>query len=180
VSGSLAADLLGRILRSRGKVAVTLSDLAINEHAEKSNTFTETLQRFHPDIQVVEIIEDHDIETEAYEKCRSLFAAHPDLVGIYVATEASIPVLNAARDAGILSQLSIITTDHPRRTCDRNHRSTALYTRATGIPSITPVPGGRIVPQLPGDAFSAHGNARKSGILPAASIFGNKNRQRPG
>lgn len=111
VSGSLAADLLGRILRSSGKVAVTLSDLAINEHAEKSNTFTETLQRFHPDIHVVEIIEDHDIETEAYEKCRALFAAHPDLAGIYVATEASIPVLNAARDAGVLSQLSIITTD---------------------------------------------------------------------
>ena len=111
VSGSLAADLLGRILRGEGKVAVTLSDLAINEHAEKSDTFAETLKRFHPAIQVVEIIEDHDIETEAYEKCRALFEAHPDLSGIYVATEASIPVLNAAHDAGILSRLNIITTD---------------------------------------------------------------------
>jgi LacI family transcriptional regulator len=111
VSGSLAADLLGRILRGEGKVAVTLSDLAINEHAEKSNTFTETLHKFHPGIRVVEIIEDHDVETEAYDKCRALFAAHPDLSGIYVATEASIPVLNAARDAGILPRLSIITTD---------------------------------------------------------------------
>ncbi len=111
VSGSLAADLLGRILRGEGKAAVTLSDLAINEHAEKSNTFSETLAKFHPGIQVVEVIEDHDVETEAYEKCRALFAAHPDLAGIYVATEASIPVLKAACDAGILSQLKIITTD---------------------------------------------------------------------
>src|SRR5271157_2182287 len=40
VSGSLAGDLLGRILRGQGKVAVTLSDLGINEHAEKSRSFT--------------------------------------------------------------------------------------------------------------------------------------------
>ena len=111
VSGSLAADLLGRILGGEGKVAVTLSDLAINEHTEKSNTFAETLRKFHPGISLVEIIEDHDIETEAYLKCRALFEAHPDLAGIYVATEASIPVLNAAHDAGMLPRLSIITTD---------------------------------------------------------------------
>ena len=111
VSGSLAGDLLGRILRGQGKVAVTLSDLAINEHAEKSRSFAETLQKYHPGICVIETIEEHDIESEAYEKCRSLFASHPDLAGMYVTTEASIPVLEAARDAGILPQLSILTTD---------------------------------------------------------------------
>jgi LacI family transcriptional regulator len=36
---------------------------------------------------------------------------HSDLVGIYVTTEASMPVLEAARRAGILSRLSIVTTD---------------------------------------------------------------------
>jgi LacI family transcriptional regulator len=111
VSGSLAGDLIGRILRGRGKVAVTLSDLAINEHAEKSRCFRETLEKYHPDIRVVGTIEEHDIESEAYEKCRALFASHPDLAGIYVTTEASIPVLEAARDAGMLPQLSILTTD---------------------------------------------------------------------
>ncbi len=111
VSGSLAGDLLGRMLRGRGKVAVTLSDLAINEHAEKCRSFGETLQKYHPDIRVVETIEEHDIENEAYEKCRVLFASHPDLAGVYITTEASIPVMDAARDAGILPQLSILTTD---------------------------------------------------------------------
>jgi LacI family transcriptional regulator len=111
VSGSLAGDLLGHILRGQGKVAVTLSDLAITEHAEKSRCFTETLRKYHPGIRVVETIEEHDIESEAYEKCRALFSTHPDLNGMYVTTEASIPVIEAARDAGILSQLSILTTD---------------------------------------------------------------------
>ena len=111
VSGSLAGDLLGHILRGKGKVAASVAEFAINEHAEKFRAFAETLQKYHPGIAVVEGIEEHSDEAEAYEKCRKLFEAHPDLDGIYVTTEASIPILNAARDAGILPRLSIITTD---------------------------------------------------------------------
>jgi LacI family transcriptional regulator len=110
-SGALAADLMGRMLRGKGKMAVTLSDLAITEHAEKVKAFKNTLQTFYPEMQMQEPIEDHDIETEAYDKCKALFLAHPDLAGIYVTTEASIPALNAARDTGILDKLIVITTD---------------------------------------------------------------------
>ena len=111
VSGSLAADLLGRFLNGQGSVAVTVSDLAIVEHAEKVKAFQNTLRSFYPQIQLETPIEDHDIETEAYLKCRKLFESRPDLAGIYVTTEASIPVLNAARDAGMLDRLAVITTD---------------------------------------------------------------------
>jgi LacI family transcriptional regulator, galactose operon repressor len=110
-SGSLAADLLGRFLARKGKVAATLSALSINEHAEKFQAFRATLQSLHPEMQVLEPIEDHDTESEAYDKCRALFATHPDLAGLYITTEASIPVIQAARDSGVLGKLSIITTD---------------------------------------------------------------------
>jgi LacI family transcriptional regulator, galactose operon repressor len=110
-SGSLAADLLGRFLARKGKVAATLSAISINEHAEKFQAFRSTLQSLHPEMQVLEPIEDHDTESEAYDKCRALFAAHPDLAGLYITTEASIPVIQAARDSGVLDKLSIITTD---------------------------------------------------------------------
>ena len=110
-SGSLAGDLLGRLLQGKGKVAVTLSDLAITEHAEKCRAFEQTLQKFYPAMSLVETVEEHDIEVEAYEKCQRLFSTHPDLAGIYVSTEASIPVIEAARDAGILPRLAIIATD---------------------------------------------------------------------
>ena len=110
-SGALAADLLGRMLGGKGKVATTLSDPRITEHAEKCKAFEGTLREFYPAIELAAQIEDHDVETEAYEKCRALFREHPDLQGIYVTTEASIPVLEAARDAGILQQLTIIATD---------------------------------------------------------------------
>jgi LacI family transcriptional regulator len=128
VSGSLAADLLGRLLQGKGKVAVTVSDLGIQEHAEKCRTFDETLRKFYPAMQLTETIEEHDIEAEAYDKCRRMFAAHPDLAGIYVTTEASIPVIEAARDSGILPRLAMITTDLFPALADRIRNSEVLAT----------------------------------------------------
>ncbi len=110
-SGSLAADLLGRFCSGKGKVAATLSALSIHEHAEKIRAFQSTLSALHSQMFFLPPVEEHDVESEAYDKCRKLFAQHPDLAGMYVTTEASMPVIEAARDAGILGGLSIITTD---------------------------------------------------------------------
>lgn len=111
-SGSIAADLMGRFLAAHtGSVAVTVFDMAITEHAEKYSAFESTLRSFYPNLTALKPIEDHDVEREAYRKCRKLFEQHLDLVGIYVTTEASIPVLKAASDAGLLDKLTIITTD---------------------------------------------------------------------
>ncbi len=85
--------------------------MAITEHAEKYSSFESTLKAFYPNLQLLKPIEDHDIEKEAYRKCSKLFAEYPDLTGIYVTTEASIPVIKAARDANLLDNLTIITTD---------------------------------------------------------------------
>lgn len=110
-SGSLAADLIGKFTGGKGAVATTLSALSINEHAEKFQAFRSTLESLHPAMRALEPIEDHDAESEAYDKCRALFAARSDLSGLYISTEASIPVIQAARDSGMLGRLAIITTD---------------------------------------------------------------------
>jgi LacI family transcriptional regulator len=111
VSGSLAADLLGRFLGGKGRVAVTMSDAEITEHAEKYSAFKTTLENLYPEMELESPIEDHDLEAEAYGKSTALFAAHPDLKGIYVTTEASMPVIRAARDMNMLGKVTIITTD---------------------------------------------------------------------
>lgn len=111
-SGSIAADLMGRFVGPKdGTIAITVFDMAITEHAEKYSSFESTLRTFYPNLQLLKPIEDHDVEKEAYRKCRKLFEQNQELVGIYVTTEASIPVLNAAADAKILDRLTIITTD---------------------------------------------------------------------
>lgn len=111
-SGSIAADLMGRFLSGRsGAVAITLFDMAITEHAEKYSAFQSTLASFYPNLELLKPIEDHDVEKEAYRKCRKLFEERSDLAGIYVTTEVSAPVLTAANDAHALDRLTIITTD---------------------------------------------------------------------
>ena len=111
-SGSIAADLMGRFVGAReGSIAITVFDMAITEHAEKCAAFKNTLRTFYPNLHLITPIEDHDVESEAYDNCRKLFEERPDLIGIYVTTEASIPVLHAARDANLQERLTIITTD---------------------------------------------------------------------
>jgi LacI family transcriptional regulator len=111
-SGAIAADLMGRFLGGRtGSVGITVFDMGITEHAEKYGAFESTLKSFYPNLELLRPIEDHDVEREAYRKCRKLFEERTDLTGIYVTTEASIPVLNAACDAKVLDRLTVITTD---------------------------------------------------------------------
>ena len=111
-SGSIAADLMGRfLLNQEGSVAITLFDTEITEHAEKSAAFEKTLHSLYPKLRLLRAVEDHGMEAEAYSKCRALFEERPDIRGVYVTTEDSIPVLKAARDAKVLSRLTIITTD---------------------------------------------------------------------
>ena len=111
-SGSIAADLMGRFLGGKeGSVAITLFDMAITEHAEKYGAFETTLRSFYPKLHLLKPIEDHGMEGEAYSKCRKVFEECSNLLGVYVTTEDSIPVLKAAHDAKLLQRLTIITTD---------------------------------------------------------------------
>ena len=110
-SGALAADLMGRFLRGEGKVAITVSAMRITEHAEKFSGFEKTLQSFYPKMRVVPPLEDLGIEAEARAKFRKLLEEHRDLAGVYVTTEVSMPVIEAARDLNLLDKLTIITTD---------------------------------------------------------------------
>jgi LacI family transcriptional regulator len=110
-SGSLAADLMGRMIRGTGEVAVTLFDAKITEHAEKFEAFRHTMQELYPQILVHAPIEDHDREELSYELTRKLLRERPKLSGIYVTTEASMPVVKAAKDENALERLNIVTTD---------------------------------------------------------------------
>ncbi len=112
VSGSIAADLMGRFLLGRkGAIAVTVSDMAITEHAGKYDAFESTMRSLYPHLRVLKPIEDHGTEIEAFGRFRKLLEECRDLVGAYVTTEVSIPVLQAARHAKALAGLTIITTD---------------------------------------------------------------------
>jgi LacI family transcriptional regulator len=111
-SGALAGELLSRLLQGKGKLAVITGDLAITDHAEKYNSFRSSVSEIFPAVQVIEPVQNHEDETEAYETCRALLREHPDLNGLYISTANSSPVLQALQDVGRLDdRMTIITTD---------------------------------------------------------------------
>ena len=110
-SGAIAADLMGLALRGIGEVAITIAEASTMEHAEKLRSFENTLHSLYPGVKLLSPIEDRNIEALAYEKCSKLFSEHPDLGGIYITTDASIPVVRAARDLGLVNKMTIVATD---------------------------------------------------------------------
>jgi LacI family transcriptional regulator len=111
ISGSMAGELLTRILQGAGKLAVITGDLAITDHAEKYHAFQNAVRSLFPSVQVLEPIQNHEDETEAYKKCRKLLSHHPDLNGLYISTANSTPVFRAMEDAGVMGRLTVIATD---------------------------------------------------------------------
>lgn len=110
-SGALVAELMGRFLRGKGKIAVTSGDLEMPNHREKVDSFHAALKSLFPDMSVIDPIQNHESESEAYEKTLSLLDSHPDIAGLYVSTGNGAPVLNAVEKAGLLGKITVMTTD---------------------------------------------------------------------
>jgi LacI family transcriptional regulator len=110
-SGALAADLIGQIVGGQGEVGATVFDTNIREHAEKFRAFEQTTRALYPAMRIHPPIEDHENGNLAYDQCRKLLTENPGITGLYVTTELSMPVIQAARDTGRLSDLTIVTTD---------------------------------------------------------------------
>jgi LacI family transcriptional regulator len=110
-SGSLAGELLGRLLHGAGKLAVLTGDLAVTDHAEKFESFSSSVRTMFPAMEVAPPLQNHEHETEAYKECKSLLRRYSDLNGIYITTANSTPVLQALKDSERLGKILVIATD---------------------------------------------------------------------
>jgi LacI family transcriptional regulator len=110
-SGSLVGELMGRFLQGRGRVVLVTGLLATIDHARKLEGFRETVGEMWPGLEIARVVEAHDDEAEAYQKCRDVLAAASEVSGVYVSTANSIPVLRAIEDEGLGGKVTVITTD---------------------------------------------------------------------
>jgi LacI family transcriptional regulator len=110
-SGALVAELMGRFLRGEGKVVVVSGLLTTLDHAGKLEGFQQTVREMWTHVDVAAVLQAHDDEAEAYEKCRKVLTKHPDVSGIYVSTANSLPVMRALVDRRLAGQVTVITTD---------------------------------------------------------------------
>ena len=110
-SGALVGELMGRFLRGDGKVVVVSGMLTTMDHAGKLEGFQQAVRDMWTHLEVAAVLQAHDDEAEAYEKCRRVLAKHPDISGIYVSTANSLPVMRALEDRRLAGQITVITTD---------------------------------------------------------------------
>jgi LacI family transcriptional regulator len=110
-TGALAGELMGRFLDSKGPLVAVTGQLSTIDHAQKVAGFRQALGEMWPELRVATVVEAHDHEPEAYEKCRKLLGSTTDIAGIYVTTANSIPVMRAVEEAGLAGRVTVITSD---------------------------------------------------------------------
>jgi len=178
VSGSLAADLLGRFLNGQGSVAVTVRDLAIVEHAEKVKAFQNTFRSFYPQIQLETPIEDRDIETEAYpqvpQALRIAARSRRNLChhgSVDTGAECSARRGNARPVGGDHDgSLPRASPGNPFRDGGCNDSSAPPHTRRNGIPGAARFSRRWSDVVFPVDARTTFGHAWQFGFFPSAPV----------
>jgi LacI family transcriptional regulator len=111
MSGALAAGIMGGVIRRRGKIAIETGDLHAWEHKEKIRAFTHALKQFFPSLELLPVTETHEKWEEALQKSTALLDRHKDLVGYYVSTVNSMPVIRALQSHKLLGKVALVTTD---------------------------------------------------------------------
>ena len=110
-SGAIAAELLGRVLWSKGRVAVVTGSIMTATHGEILEGFRTTLASDFPEMQFSAVLEAHDDEDEAYRKTLELFSSGREISGLYVSTSNSMPVLRALDELGLTGKVIVVTMD---------------------------------------------------------------------
>ena len=111
VAGRLAAELMTAFTPPKAHVAVVTGMLYTEHHVKKTNSFSELYRQLSDGGKVVDIVEAHDEEEEAFQKCFSLLQQRRSLAGLYVTTVNCLPVCRAICAQGLSGKIALITTD---------------------------------------------------------------------
>ena len=110
-NGSLAGELMGKLVQPAAKVAVIAGMLSTEDHRKKADGFTDTFPKHCSDGKIIRIIEGHEHEEESFQKTFELLRRVPTLAGIYVNTVNCLPVCHALVARGLAGKVKLITTD---------------------------------------------------------------------
>lgn len=110
-NGSLAGELMGKLVPPNSKVAIIAGMLSAEDHRKKANGFSETFPHHCAGGKIIRVIEGHEDEEESFQKTFELLRRVPTLAGIYVNTVNCLPVCRALGERGLAGKVKLITTD---------------------------------------------------------------------
>jgi LacI family transcriptional regulator len=80
-------------------------------HSKEVSSFTEAFEQFADGGKVIEVIENHESEEEAFQKCSALLKRVRRIDGMYISTVNCLPVCTALNAAGRAEKVKLVTTD---------------------------------------------------------------------
>jgi LacI family transcriptional regulator len=111
MAGKLAAELMSGFVPRGSPVAVVTGMMNTHDHAEKTNGFCGLFPQLSGGGNVVEIVEAHEKEEEAFQKCFALLEQQKCLAGLYVNTVNCLPVCRAICARGLSGKIALVATD---------------------------------------------------------------------
>lgn len=82
-AGRTAAQLMGRFIHGEGQILVITGSRLARDHIERRNGFDEVMAGAFPHLEVLASLEGQDDPKFVFEKLPEVFAAYPDLRGVY-------------------------------------------------------------------------------------------------
>jgi LacI family transcriptional regulator len=111
LNGRCAAELMAKWVPQGSRAAVVTGMLQTEDHRRKTKGFAEAFSHFCKGGEIVDVIENHEDESEAFQKCLALFEKAGKIDGVYVSTANCLPVCSAIDAARLAGRVRLIATD---------------------------------------------------------------------
>jgi LacI family transcriptional regulator len=111
LNGAIAGELMGKFVPPGGAVAAVTGMLTTEDHARKTEGFTQAFFKTCPNGSMVGVIEAHEQKEESFKRTKQLLERFPMLAGIYVNTVNCLPVCEALAVRSMVGKTRLITTD---------------------------------------------------------------------
>lgn len=107
-AGRTAARLMGRFIRREGRVLVITGSRLARDHLERRKGFDALMAEEFPNLEVVASIEGRDDPELIREMLPDIFAAYPDLRGIYSSAAGNPGLIHFLQTTGPHDDLAVV------------------------------------------------------------------------
>lgn len=115
-AGKIAGETLGKILKGKGKVAISTGSLSATNSLDRIKGFTDALKAY-PSVKIITLPADKEDSSVAQSAAESALLANPDLTAFYGVYAPNGPACaKAVQDAGKAGKIHVVcfdtTADH--------------------------------------------------------------------
>ena len=112
-SGVVSAEALIKKMNGKGNILVVTSDYSITNHEIRRSGFNKTIEA-NKNLSIVDVLEVHDNNDEAYEKVKAYMKKNPNIDGIFLVAGGQIGTARVVEEMGRTGKTKIVLYDFMR------------------------------------------------------------------